>query len=479
MKSQFDWNDLLTALDGALLLPGSTAFDTAVASGTLSRKQTTTPSAVVQASNVTDVANAIRFSRQHHLHISPRAGGHCFAGRSSAGDIVLDVSAFNTVTFAGDLVVVGAGTLLADLDRALEPQNLAIPTGCGRTVGIAGLTLGGGLGLLGRRYGLTCDRLRAAQVVLADGSVVDCDARYHADLYWALRGAGGGQFGVVVSLTFETVPAPDVLRFHLSWPAHAAMAGIQAWQHWSPTGAPELSAELRVHLAPGRSQPSTQLLGTLLLDADGPSAAEGSQMLDGFIRHVGADPQTDVRRVENYYAAKRYLTGQAVHPDEDQHLERGGEQRELSRSEFFEQPLPEEVVPQLITLLTEGPRSGQSRQLSFMPWGGAYNETPSEETAFAHRGELFLLEHVVTVDAAASDAQANGEHWLHRSSREVAPWGSGRVYPNFPILDLDDWPYAYHGDNYARLLMIKQTYDPDHLFTFPQAVGTHIGRKRS
>jgi len=148
-----------------------------------------------------------------------RGGGHCFAGRSSTAGLLLDLSPLNTISVNGDgLATIGPGARLAHIYEELHRHELTIPAGCGPTVGIAGLTLGGGLGLLGRRYGLTCDRLVGATVVLADGSVVTCDEQRDADLFWALRGAGGGQFGVVTSLVFAAVPSPSARRFELTWP---------------------------------------------------------------------------------------------------------------------------------------------------------------------------------------------------------------------------------------------------------------------
>ena len=126
---------------------------------------------------------------------------------------------------------------------ALDRHGLTIAAGCGPTVGIAGLTLGGGLGILGRGSGLTCDQLRRARVVLADGRVVECDERRDEDLFWALRGAGGGTLGVVASFDFATVPARPGTGFHLIWPHSAAAAVIEAWQVWAPDAPDELAAE--------------------------------------------------------------------------------------------------------------------------------------------------------------------------------------------------------------------------------------------
>ena len=127
-----------------------------------------------------------------------------------------------------------AGVRLGDLYDELAEHGLTIPAGCGSSVGIAGLTLGGGLGILGRKHGLTCDHLLRAQVVLADGRVVECDEHHDGELFWALRGAGGGHFGVVTSLVFRTIPAPATTVFHLVWPPAAAAAVVRAWQAYAP-----------------------------------------------------------------------------------------------------------------------------------------------------------------------------------------------------------------------------------------------------
>jgi FAD/FMN-containing dehydrogenase len=184
-----------------------------------------------------------------------RGGGHCFAGRSSTTGVVIDVSPMTGVRVGGDRAVIGTGARLAEVYDALAAYGRTIPAGCGPTVGIAGLTLGGGLGILGRRYGLTCDSLLAASVVLADGRVIDADD----DLLWALR--GGGAPGVVTSLTFTTVPAPDSTAFRLTFPAPAATDVLDAWQHALPdfddAVAPSLviTAPAEPALPPDRDRP--------------------------------------------------------------------------------------------------------------------------------------------------------------------------------------------------------------------------------
>jgi len=188
---------LRVAIDGAVVQPGDPDYDQA-RKPALAQFHDVKPQAVVRATGAGDVAETIAFARRSQLRLTPRSGGHCFSGRSSTTGIVLDVAPMHEVVVDGDTATVGAGTRLQQLYADLWRHGRTLNIGCGQTVGIAGLTLGGGLGLLGRTYGLTCDRLLGAEVVLADGRIVDTDD--DPDLFWALRGAGGGQFGVVTQL---------------------------------------------------------------------------------------------------------------------------------------------------------------------------------------------------------------------------------------------------------------------------------------
>ena len=162
---------------------------------------------------------------------------------------MLDLSGLDDISVADDgVATIGAGARLGQVYAALHAYGQTVPAGCGPTVGITGLTLGGGIGLLGRKHGLTCDRLVGARVVLPDGSVVDCDQDHEPDLFWGLRGAGGGQFGVVTSLRFDTIPEPMTTRIEARWSDIALEGLVSAWQAW----APEAPDELTVNLTPSR-----------------------------------------------------------------------------------------------------------------------------------------------------------------------------------------------------------------------------------
>ncbi|WP_307796051.1 FAD-binding protein [Amycolatopsis sp. 195334CR] len=384
---------------------------------------------VLPCRSTQDVVDAIGHAWGTGAHLVPRGGGHCFAGRSATDGIVLDLSGLNRITVADDgTATIGAGASLGRVYPALHARGRTIPAGCGATVGIAGLTLGGGIGLLGRRYGLTCDRLVRARVVLADGRVVDCDADREPDLFWALRGAGGGQFGVVTSLRFATVPEAVTTRIEAHWPGGEAEL-VAAWQEWAPKAPDEITANLLI------DPTGATLLGAATLDRE-----TTRDLLRGF-----TDRPVDLAEGVPFHQLKRTLA------DSDP----VGPLR--IRSEFFSRTMSFPTIESLVDGLTPAPTP---RQLSFTAMGGAYNRVAGHTTAFAHRNEHFLLEHIA----------GEGDGWVDESWTTAHTEGSGRVYPNFPDLALENPATAYHADNLPRLAAIKKTYDPHQFFDFPQAI---------
>ena len=391
-----------------------------------------------------DVAAAIAFARRARLPLAVRAGGHCFAGRSSTEGVVVDVSPMRSVELSGTRAAIGAGAPLGEVYDALAAHGRAIPAGCGPTVGVAGLALGGGLGILGRAHGLTSDALRGAEVVLAGGEVVTCDADAHADLFWALRGAGGGRFGAVCTLVFETLPAPPATAFRLAWAPDAAAALVGAWQAWAPDAPDALAASLLVTAADGTAR--VESIGALA-----GSEAEAVRLLEELAAAAGAAPASATFAAGSLLDAKRFLSGDGggdpAHPHH--------------RSEFFARPLPAATVEALLHGLLDSPAPGCARELDFSPWGGAYARVPAGATAFAHRDARFLLKQSVAADGPPPDRELA---WLDASWALAHPYGTGGIYPNFPEAGRGDWDPAYHGPNRERLLEVKRRYDPAGVF---------------
>jgi FAD/FMN-containing dehydrogenase len=401
------------------------------------------------------------------LEVAPRGGGHCFAGRSASRGLVIDLSPMSSVGVSDGIATVGAGARLGDIDDRLAMDALAIPAGSCPVVGIAGLTLGGGLGILGRTHGLTSDQLVQAQVVLADGRIVDCNDRREEGLFWALRGAGSGQFGVVVNFRFRTVPAPDLTCFRLLWPLTKAADLLEVWQSWAPFAPDELAASILMNLPadPGRP-PTAAFFGSSLGAKD-----ETERLLEELVAGAGDDPTSASIEHLAYTAAKRYLWEHAPSAEPSAQSVAGGEPGPalaFAKSEFFRSELPREAIAALVDHLAAQRAPGQARELDFTPWGGAYNRLAPGATAFPHRRERFLLKHAVSLDTeASSESQDAARDWLTRSWELVHPWGSGGVFPNFADPGLTDLATAYYGANRNRLIRIKAEYDAGNLLRSP------------
>jgi FAD/FMN-containing dehydrogenase len=378
------------------------------------------PFAVRRCAAPADVAEALARARRNGRPVAVRSGGHCFAGRSSTTGVVIDVSPMSGVRVDGERATIGAGTRLAEVYERLAAHGRTIPAGCGPTVGVSGLTLGGGLGILGRQHGLTADHLVAATMVTAVGRVREADD----DLLWMLR--GGGAPGVVTSLTFRTVPAPDSTAFRLTFPFAAAADVLDAWQHAAPDLDDATAASL-VITAP--TDPAVTVSG----------AAPDHAAVTDLISRLGARPLTDARHHGTHLQTKQWLAGPGEPEDGVAYL----------HSEFFRSPVPAAALIDRVIAQDDG---GEQRELDFTPWSGAYCRTPAEATAFPHRDARFLLKQTATV--AAGDRPGR---WLDESYALTHPFGTGGVYPNFPEPGLPD--EAYYLGNTARRARIRAGYD--------------------
>ena len=383
----------------------------------LARFESIRPANYARCASAAEVGEALALARRSGLPVAVRGGGHCFAGHSSTTGVLIDTRPLDAIELDGELVTVGAGVRLGDLYDALAVHGRSVAAGCGPTVGVAGLALGGGLGILGRKYGWTSDQVVEAEVVLAGGEVVTCDAQRHADLFWALRGAGAARFGVVTRLVLRTVPAGVATALHLELPLERAEETLEAWQEWAPAAAGELAASLLIVGG------AVHLFGAYL----GPRAAAAKQL-----ERFGGTPSLEELP---YREVKRRLAETGPGDGEDLPFHRSG---------FFARPIPAGVLAEQIG-------DGRGREFDFSPLGGAYNRLSADATAFAHRDARFCLK------VAGSDPA-----WVEQAlPRE---YGTGGVYPNFPEPDRDRWDAAYHLGNRDRLLELRERYDPRRVF---------------
>ena len=476
-----DWAALGRELPtGALLRPGDQGYPAARRLFD-PRFDGLRPAGIASCRSAANVASCISFARRFGLPIAARSGGHSYAGWSSTAGLMVDVGPMQSFRVDGSRVTVGAGLRLIDFYTQLAARGLAVPGGSCPTVGIAGLTLGGGVGVLGRQYGLTCDNLVGLEMVTADGRIRQVDAGHDQDLLWASQGGGGGNFGIATSFTFTARPLASLTQFFLSWPWSQAARVVGGWQGWAPHLSDRWWANLHLAAAPGAAVPlSVQVGGTFL----GPPADTGAE-LSRLFAAVGSDPLSGEPFESPYLHAMLIEAGCSSLTTDQCHLpgsqpghRPGGQlvrEPELAKSDFFTRPLPASGLTELLhgveQFLGVRPAAGGSGGIALDACGGAINKPGPGDTAFVHRDTLFLAQYTTTwATGAAGGGVGRQRDWQRSWYQAMRPYASGQAYQNYIDPALAGWRQAYYGANYPRLARIKAAYDPQRLFRFPQAI---------
>ncbi|MER6449263.1 FAD-binding oxidoreductase [Streptomyces venezuelae] len=479
-----DYGALARGIDGRVVLPGDPDYPEARRLFQ-PRYDTVAPAAVAYPAHAADVAVCLDFARRSAAPVVPRGGGHSYAGWStrSAG-LVVDTGAMATVSVDGDGVRVGAGARLGDVHAALAGHGRSVPTGLCPSVGIAGLTLGGGLGLASRAYGTTADRLTGARVVTPDGIVreVSADAGRDPELFWALRGGGGGNFGVVTEFRFRTHPVGACAFAELHWPGGDSAAVLRGWQRWL-AGLPDpfwSQVEFTVEVDAGAG--ATPAVRVVCLDG----RHELERQLTRLSDLVGGAPRDGWITVRSHEDTVRALSGclelspaqcrlPGTTPGRDPQG-RLGRDSYAARCDFWAGGgLPDAAIGAVLDAVrrygTRVPRGGRGVVQFDGVCGGALNRVPAGSTAFVHRDSAFLAQYLVYWPESAPAAEvARHQGWLDGLWRDLRPWASGRAYQNYTDPKLTGWREAYYGPNLARLQEVRRVHDPDRLFRFPQAL---------
>jgi FAD/FMN-containing dehydrogenase len=474
--SSADWTALGHDLSGTLVRPSEAAY-------TVAKRQfdprfdSLHPAGIAYCRDPHDVSTCLAFVRKYGLPVAARSGGHSYAGWSSSSGLIVDVTPMAGVNVTGTAATVGAGTHLVDFYNGLSAHGRVVPGGSCPTVGIAGLTLGGGVGVVSRAYGLTSDNVTSLQIVTADGLLRTCSASSNPDLFWACRGGGGGNFGVVTSFTFATHPASEIVLFFLSWPWSQAARVISAWQSWAPHAPDQLWSNLHLAAAPGGSIPSIQVGGTYL-----GSASAASALLEKLYAAAGSDPSSPFLEVSpSWLHAMLVEAGCASLTVNECHLPTQNPAGQLSRaseyakSDFFTKPLSSQGIGTLLSGVESLQRvsgaSGGAGGIAFDALGGAVNRIAPGATAFVHRDALFQAQYTTTWPVGSASAGVARQHaWQQSFWQSMRPYASGQAYQNYIDPALTNWQQAYYGANFSRLTQVKGTYDPDRVFTFPQAI---------
>jgi FAD/FMN-containing dehydrogenase len=471
-----DWTALAHDLAGPLVRPGDRSYT--VDSYLFDpRFDGIHPAGIAYVKNAHDVGTCLAFVRKFGIKFAARSGGHSYAGWSSSTGLIIDVENLKGVQVSGATAHVGAGTRLIDFYNGLAAHGRAVPGGSCATVGIAGLVLGGGVGVTARAYGLTCDRLASLDIVTADGKALTASPQEHPDLYWACRGGGGGNFGVATLFNFATFPAPTPVVFFLSWPWSKAAKVIAAWQSWAPTS-PDFALWSNLHLAaaPGGHTPTIQVGGCYL-----GSIGRAANLIDQLYAKVGSHPSSYFLNQYSFLNAMLLEAGchslgyQACHLPWYASGGKLNRQPQLAKSAYFSRPLSGAGISTLLRGIqslqsVRGARGGVGG-VAFDALGGQVNRVSPTATAFVHRNALFGAQYTTDWTNGAAAAGINNQHaWLRSFWASMQPYANGQAYQNYIDPDLTNWPQAYYAQNYARLQQVKKTYDPTRLFNFPQAI---------
>jgi FAD/FMN-containing dehydrogenase len=432
------WRALRADVRGPVLLPRTPGYNRARLVFN-SRFDGRRPAAVVRPADPRDVQAIVRWADRFDTRLVPKSGGHGYAGYSaSPGAVVVDLGRFRGIRVrpGGRRAGVGAGARLIDVYTVLSRRGVTIPAGTCPTVGIGGLALGGGYGLASRRFGLTSDSVRALTIVTADGRARRADRDTNEDLYWACRGGGGGNFGIVTGFELDLHRARGSAYFSISWPWSQASAAIDAWQRFAPHAPDGLTSVLSLSTGP-RVSASGQFFG---------SAARLRRLLRPLTRVAGASLSVG----ESGYLdlMLRWAGGSRTSP----------RSAFWAKSDYVARPLSARARAAMIDRV-ERP-GGATGVLLLDAYGGAINRVRPRATAFVHRDQLFSIQYLSYSSA----------RWVAIAHRAMRPYVSGQAYQNYIDADLARWQRAYYGRNLERLREVKGAYDPDFRFRFRQAI---------
>ena len=444
--------ELESAIAGDLLCAGDAGWEDAVAlwNGMVE----SVPALVVQPTSSDDVAAAVGFAREHALLLSIKGGGHNIAGTAVAdGGLMLDLSRMRTVTVDAHakLARVGPGCRLQDVDRATQEHGLATVLGFVSTTGVAGLTLGGGMGYLTRRFGWTVDNLEEVEIVTADGRIRRASRDENEELFWALRG-GGGNFGVVTRFTFRLHEVgPIVYGGLIAWPFSRAAEILSAYQRLTAAAPRELSVWLvLLHAPPAPFIPEQwhgQKLCAMAVCYTGDRARVEETIRP--IRALG-DPVVDLLREQPYSELQSYLDG----------TEPAG-MHYYWKTEYLTE-LSDGLLTAMRQLFAECPIPGAD--LGILHLAGAINEHAEDDAAVGNRDARYVLGVKGMWEPGEPKADAF-RAWVRDAWTQIRPFSAGRTYINFQTADEEDERVRLaYGENYGRLAEIKMRVDPDNLF---------------
>ena len=448
------WNDLATRLQGSLLLPDAGSFIERATPWAL-QYASTLPQGIAICKSEADVQTCIQWAQANKIPLVARSGGHSYGGYSTTTGLMINVSSMTDIAYnpATKRATVGGGARNRHVFEAFNPLGLGITHGRCLEVGVAGLVLGGGIGFDMRAHGYTCDLLRETRIVLADGRALTCNDKENADLFWACRGAGGGNFGIHTSFTFETFPVNDITVFNIEWTERIpeTFAALQTMVLAAPN-----SLGVKVSIVARKKGETTTLTLDILGQFAG-SLADFNALLAPVLA-VQQPASTTVSK-ETYWKGQAFIS------------EEGKPEYAHERSRFVKGQLSPDAIRFIIDNLKAWPGTSKAATWKYFLLGGAIDDRKPTDMAFIHRGYPMLSS--VELEWNESDNAAlltRNEQWLSNFHDQMEPHTSAHCYQNFIDPSQKDYLQAYYGSSLPQLQAVKRKYDPGNLFSYPQSI---------
>jgi FAD/FMN-containing dehydrogenase len=449
---------LRSRLAGELIELGGSGYEEArkLWNGMIDRR----PALIARCRGTADVAAAVSFAREHDLPLAVRGGGHNVAGTASVdAGLVVDLSPMTAVAVDPErrTVRAGGGVRLGELDRATQAFGLATPLGVVSATGIAGLTLSGGIGWLRRKYGMSCDNLVSAEVVTADGMVLTASEEENPDLFWGIRG-GGGNFGVVTSFEYRLHPVgPEVMFCFVFYPGERAAAVLGSYERYMAEAPDEVGPLAFLGRVPRHEMFPVEWHGRpfVAVAAMYAGRAEEGERVVRPLRELG-EPIADLSARMPYVEAQTLLDED--YPDGWRYYWKSVNLRGLG----------EEAIGRLVALAEAAPSDHSTIDVWYH--GGAMARIGASETAFGDRSAPILIAPEANWEHAADD-EANIA-WARDCIAQMQRFSDGGTYLNFPgfLEEGERMLRGAYGDNYERLVALKDRYDPTNLFRINQNI---------
>lgn len=429
-----DWIAFAKTLTGPLFLPGTwqynsskLIFDT--------RYDNSTPAAVAQVAGQGDIQKCMTFAGRYGLQVSPRSGGHSYVGASAAnGTLVLDTRHYAWITYNADTTVsVFSGANLYDVHRTVIAHGRDVPTGTCPTVGAAGLTLGGGLGIDSRKYGLTCDQLVSATVVLADGSALRVSSTAHSDIFWALRGGGGGNVAFVTAMVLRTHAATGRGVFQLTFPSSWASTALTRWSAWMRARTTDWWSNFHIDsLANGAIQVS--VVGATPVGQERTAAAS-------LISAIGVGATSAHYYELSALGAVQWFGGGTTSP-----------RQPFTAGSDILPSLSSAAASRVIGAVAARSRAGGAGAAVVDPLDGAIGAPSASATAFPWRDHAASVQWYV-----GGTGYSSATAWINQAHSMLGSYSAGG-YVNYLEAGLP--ASRYYAGNFSRLQQLRRTYDP-------------------